>query len=161
MKYSLVFIAFLLASCGSGSSTVTTTQTDSTANKQVPATPHRDTVTITERSALFFSPDSLQIEKAKHEGPEEDFYTAADDYVYYTSEAGMYFDSVKLKSIHIQGEKVLRFVQANGTTTAFDLDTIQDLWGIYLFDPSKPPRFADILDAKEEYENYFNNRATR
>jgi len=37
------------------------------------------------------------------------------------------------------------------------MDTLQDLWGIRLFDPGKDPLYADIIEIEADYKKYFND----
>jgi hypothetical protein len=35
------------------------------------------------------------------------------------------------------------------------LDTLSELWGMYFFDPTKKPYYADITEIEEDYKSYF------
>jgi hypothetical protein len=152
---------FTLVSCSTNTSTIkdiTTTATQ--GNVELKGAPlssmqNFDTLTITEKCAVFYSPDSAQIEKEKKLAGEEDFYTIADDAVNYSSDAHVFLDSVNLKTVDIDTQKVIRFISADKTQKLIKLSKRTDLWGIYFFDPKKKPRWVDMTDIEEEYKNYF------
>jgi hypothetical protein len=115
-----------------------------------------DTLIVTSRSAIFYSPDSIQIEKRKKEIGEHEFYIGADDYAYYSNESWNYLEKMKLPLVMAINKNYLKFISP-GKTTLIRIDTLPELWGVYLFDPKKHPYQADIMDMEEEYKNYFNN----
>lgn len=114
-----------------------------------------DTLTIDKKAAVFYSPDSLQMAKRKKEIGEEDFYTGADDYLSYMHLSHDFLDSVKLTILDAKDKKILRFIFNDKSKTFIKLDTLKDLWGIYLFDPSKKQKLADMTIIDEEYKHYF------
>ena len=69
----------------------------------------RDTLTIDSKSAVFFQPDILQIEKRMKEAGGEDFRAGADDYIYYRNTAAEYVEKQGLPVIDAKGTKYLKF----------------------------------------------------
>lgn len=157
--FATIALAVFIVSCGARKESESVTTQTSYAVRTETAKLSRiatDTVVISERAAIFFDPDTVQIEKAKKECLEEDdFYTAADDNLYYMWLASNFIDSVKLKKVDIMGKKVLKFVSATGGATFVNLDTVNWLWGVYFFDPQKKPHDADVVSIEEEYHKYF------
>ena len=80
-----------------------------------------------------------------------------DDYLYYMHVSRDYLEKQKLPVIDVRGKKYLSFVRADGDTKIIKMDTLQDLWGIYLFDPGKDPLYADIIEIEADYKKYFND----
>lgn len=115
-----------------------------------------DTLIIDKKSAVLYAPDSLQIEKQKAIS-EQDFYTVADDNLYYMHGAREFLDSIKVTILDARDKRFLKFISSDKTQQIIKLDTLKELWGIYLFDPAKKPKQADILSITEEYNNYFNH----
>lgn len=114
-----------------------------------------DTLTIDEKSAVFFQPDSLQIERRKKKAGETDFYAGADDYIFYMNSALQFLDSVKLKTVEARDKKYLRFVGRDASQQLIRIDTLSELWGMYFFEPSKTARLANVLDIDESYSSYY------
>jgi hypothetical protein len=57
--------------------------------------------------------------------------------------------------MNAKSKKYLKFVTSDKKAELVKLDTLNDLWGMYLFDPEKKPHYADIIDIEEDYKNYF------
>src|SRR5688572_25341352 len=87
----LVVCVLPFASCTTNSkkeevvNEIQSTQVDTTQKRKIikEITFDRDTLTIDTKTAVFYQPDSLRIEKRKKEVGIEDFMTGADDYIYY------------------------------------------------------------------------------
>jgi hypothetical protein len=114
-----------------------------------------DTLTIEEKSAVFFQPDSLQIERRKKKAGETDFYAGADDYIFYMNSALQFLDSVKLKTVEARDKKFLRFVGRDASQQLIRIDTLPELWGMFFFEPSKTARLANVLDIDQSYSSYY------
>jgi hypothetical protein len=114
-----------------------------------------DTLTIDTKAAVFFQPDSLQIEKRMKEVGESDFRAGADDYIYYINISAEYLEKQGLTVMDAKGKKYLKFVKTDKKEQVVRLDTLNDLWGMYLFDPEKKPHYADITEIEDDYKNYF------
>ena len=116
-----------------------------------------DTITINEKAAVLYRPDTSQIDKRKKQVGEEGFYVGADDYLFSMHTANDYLDSMKLKVFDVEGEKILKFIMKDNTQELIKLDTLPELWGVYLFDPEKKPKLVDMTMISEEYKNYYGN----
>lgn len=57
-------------------------------------------IKLTDKTVVGLSPDSLQIEKIKEEFGEDDFYTVADDVMWYNAKMLETIDSLNIKYIH-------------------------------------------------------------
>jgi hypothetical protein len=114
-----------------------------------------DILVIDSKSAVFYSPDSLKIEKLKKAHGEEDFYIGADDYLNYVFESREFLKETKLPIIDAKGKKYIKFKVTDKLQTIIKLDTLTEPWGVYFFDPKKNAMQADMLRINEEYTNYF------
>jgi hypothetical protein len=114
-----------------------------------------DTLTIDRTAAVFYSPDSIQIAKRKKEIGEDNFYAGADDYLNYLQTSRDFLDSVKLPILEAKDKKYLKFVRDNKSQTVIKLDTLPELWGIYLFSPGKKEKLVNMTLIDEEYNSYF------
>lgn len=115
-----------------------------------------DTLTIDQASAVFYQPDSLQIEKRKRQVGEGDFRAGMDDYIYYINTSAEYLEKRGLPVMDAKNRTYLRFVMADRNEQLIKLDTLKELWGMYLFDPGKKPFYADIVEIEEAYQKYFD-----
>ena len=113
-----------------------------------------DTLIIDQTCAVIISADSLQIAKRKKELG-QDFYVGADDYAFYLNETQEFLDSVKLKTVDCNGKKILKFIYADKKQELINLTNLDELWKVYLFDPTKKSKSIDMTMIDEEYKNYF------
>lgn len=104
---------------------------------------------------MFYEPASAQIEKRKKAIGEDDFYTGVEDYAYYLNAAHDYLDSTKLPLLDAKGKQFLKFISNNQTEQIIKLDTLPELWGIYLFNSAKSAKAINITMIEEEYKSYF------
>jgi hypothetical protein len=158
MKFLTIPILFLLvfgSACHSSTSQtrkpVTTFAFAHDTNKSKRAD---DTLFIDRRCAVLYEPDSLQIKKAKKEWGEDTFYLGADDYLWYMHGAAEYLDSQKLKIVNAKSEKYLLFRSPAAGITLIKKDTLQELWGVFLFNPSRGIRKADITSIETDYKEF-------
>jgi hypothetical protein len=114
-----------------------------------------DTLTIDKKAAVYYQPDSLQMEKRMKRVGESDFREGMDDYIYYINISTEYLEKQGLRIIDAKNKKYLRFVMTDKKEKLIKLDTLEELWGIYLFDPKKKPHYADIIEIEEDYKKYF------
>ena len=115
---------------------------------------NNDTLVIENRSAIIYEPTDKRINKLKKEFGEEDFYTSADDYLFYLNESNKYLESQKMKIVMTKNDKVLKFILADKSVTTIKLDLEKEIWGIYLFDPKQQPKRIDMTAIDEEYKEY-------
>ena len=116
---------------------------------------HADTVYINTRCAVMVSPDSLLFEKRKKELGEEMFQAGYDDYAYYMNECYGFFEKHHLPVIETRGSKYISFTGNKVDRAVVRTDTLEDLYNIYLFDPSGAPYLADMIMIEDEYAHYF------
>ena len=114
-----------------------------------------DTVYINTRCAVMVSPDSQLLEKRKKELGEEMFQTGYDDYAYYMNQCYGFFEKHHLPIIETRGSKYISFSGNKVGRAVVRTDTLEDLYNIYLFDPSGAPYLADMIMIDDEYAHYF------
>jgi hypothetical protein len=129
------------------------TLTEQIALQQSPL--HSDTLMIDRQAALFYQPDSFQLEKRMKEVGEADFRAGADDYIYYINTSVEYLEKEGLPVLDAKNKKYLKFVLTDKQYQVIKLDTLEELWGIYLFDPKKSVYAADMTIIEDEYKSYY------
>ena len=102
--------------------------------------------------AVVINPTAHQIDSMKSRPDSADFYTAADDNMYYISDAIHYLDSIKVKQIVREAKGSLTFKTQSGQTFKFRLDTLY--WNILLFNGKDRPISADITDIDMSYKRH-------
>jgi hypothetical protein len=135
-----------------------TTQRVDTLKAQIAAQPSpldTDTLTIDRKAAVFYQPDSLQMEKRMKQVGEADFRAGADDYIYYVNTSAEYLEKEGLPVLDAKNKQYLKFVLADRQVQVIKLDTLEELWGMYLFDPKKKAYAADMTVIEEEYKSYY------
>jgi len=115
----------------------------------------KETLVIKSKCAVVYSPDSLQIQKHMVEMGEENFRIGADDFLYYMSQSTEYLEKQGIKVIDSKSNKYLNFVLSDKSSKLIKLDTVPELWGIYLFDPSRQPHHADLTVIDQEVDSYY------
>ena len=115
----------------------------------------RDTLRVTKVAAVFYEPDSVQMEARKKEIGEENFIIGADDYLFYLQTASEYLEKQRVPLVPAQNKKFVQFIGANNQVTLVRLDTLPELWGIFIFDPGKLPKAIDMTNVEEEYKTYY------
>ena len=65
-------------------------------------------------------------------------------------------DWPKIKIINASKARYLLFVKENKSTVCFDLDTKNDICGLFLFDTKKDPILADMPNINTVLQYYFS-----
>ena len=164
----IVLLSLTLASCADsshqdtpfirssqGDTTFQTDTTHRTLTASPTNSPNNDTLIVDRQAAVFIEPDTLQIEKRKKQVGEEDFYTGADDYLFYMNTAHEFLDSVKLTTLNTKDKKFIKFITSDKTQQVIRLDKLDELWSIYFFEPTKKAKQVDMTIIDEEYKSYF------
>jgi hypothetical protein len=106
------------------------------------------------RCAVFYSPDSIEIEHLKNKIGEDNFYGVVDDNNYYNSEAMKILESKNIKII-ITDNRYIEFIKDNGQTTLLDKKSFEAKWGVILFDGKKEPLSVNPVEIAPDVEKYF------
>lgn len=114
-----------------------------------------DTLIVTSKAAVFYQPDSVQIERRMKEVGEEEFRMGMDDYLFYMNESWTYLKQQGIPVVEARSKKWIKFISANNKIQLVRLDTVPELWGVYLFDPAKSPYPADMTNMEEAYRSYY------
>ena len=114
-----------------------------------------DTLIVYRKAAVFYEPDSSKIAKRRQAVGEDDFNVGVEDYAYYLNAAHDFLYGTKLPQLDANDRKFIKFVSIDNSEKTVKIDTLSELWGIYLFDPAKKARQVDMTMIEEEYKNYF------
>lgn len=132
-------------------------------NDTVPAAYHKppsssnDTLIIRGMAAVFFNPDSLQLQKISQARPKMRFESDTHDCFFQMRNARMvlkqYWPQVKI--IETSAARFLLFVHNDRSGSLTDLNTINDMCGILLFNGMKKPELTDMMNIDSGLEYYF------
>ena len=122
-----------------------------------PASSFNDTFFITVRSAIFYTPDSMQLTAIKKVNEKNIFESLTHESFFQMRNARLilqkYWPAIKI--IAISRYRWLVFIKSDKTRYMVDLNTRNDISGIFLFDPKKDPEPADMMNIDTALGFYF------
>lgn len=126
-------------------------------NIQKPPATYSDTLTIAVNAAVFYNPDSIQMEKIKGVNKEMVFKSMEHDCFFQQRNAKMVIAKYwpKVKVIESAKARYLLFVKSDKSNSLIDLNTKNDICGIFLFEKDKSPILIDMMNVDTELGFYF------
>ena len=120
-----------------------------------PPSNFQDTMQIDFPAAVFYLPDSLQLEKIKELTDSAIFEAAMHEYFFQMKNARMSIkrDWPRLKIVEAKNVRFLQFQDKD--PTYIDLNARNDSHGLILFHPAKKPHYADMMNIDTELGFYF------
>jgi hypothetical protein len=118
--------------------------------------PTDDEITfINENCCIFIDPDSAQIAemKGKSKEDEENFYTVADDFNFYSYEASKFLDSIHLKRIYPH-TRYLNFIMSDDSILIDTKSKISRGWITILFNTNKKPKIVSPVNLDLLYNDF-------
>lgn len=116
------------------------------------ATP-RDSLLFDSRVVVFLEASRSALDSLRAEVPEDDYYTIADDMLYYRSTAYEYLEQHDLPVRRLTGRPQLRFV-IDGSPQPYDLSGATTLDVIVMFEPGRQPESVAPVEV-ETVTTYF------
>lgn len=122
-----------------------------------PPSSFEDTLTIKTTSAVFYKPDSVQLEKIKAVNKPMMFEALEHDCFFQMRNAHIVLKKYypKIKIIETANARYLLFVKEDKSATCIDLDHNNDICGMYIFNMKKDPQLVDMPNVDTELEFYF------
>ncbi len=156
----------MLYSCsGPGKPGLVSQEKDSTKrpqldNRKKPPSSYHDTVIIQSRCAVFYRPDSVQLEKIKTVNEKMVFESLMHDCFYQMRNARLVIERYKPKIhiVEVTNARWLIFARKDHRRKTIDLDSINDICGIYLFDSDREPEQIDMMNIDTELGFYFKKQ---
>lgn len=123
-----------------------------------PGSTFQDTLDLQGNVVVIFNPDSLQRLKIKDQNKPLVFENLEHDNFFQMRNARNTFASQwpKLKIAETNKARYLKFIKNDNSITIIDLDTINDIGGIILFNGVKAPQLVDMMNIETELNFYFN-----
>ena len=124
-----------------------------------PSSTFSDTLVINRISAVFYNPDSLQLNRIQAITKKEIYETDVHNCFYLMRNARMvlkkYWPHIHI--IESSEYRYLLFIKADNSQTCIDLDTKEDMCGILLFDRKKEPELIDMMNIDTALGFYFKS----
>jgi len=161
-KFFACFLSALLILSCSDSPPQNKPAQNKTENKNLaknkPSSTFSDTLKINSSAAVFYSPDSLQLEKIKSVTDTRVYEGSMHEYYYLMRNAHFVIkkNMPQLKIIEAKNVRYLLFINADKSENCIDLDTKNDAYGLFVFDRQKPPRLLDMANIESELGFYFS-----
>ncbi len=155
------FVLQLLFSCSADNkknNKADNNQPISTATKLTkPPSFFSDTLIITTAAAVFYNPDSLQLEKIKLIFKPNIFESVTHENFFQMRNARIELKKYwpRLRIIETSKARYLKFLKADNSSTIIDLNTVGDISGIFLFDPKKEPLLIDMMNVDTALGFYY------
>mgnify|MGYP001544922234 FL=1 len=123
-----------------------------------PGTDFNDTIVIKAKSAVFYSPDSMQMEKIKSVNQKVTFDLLTHNCHYQMKNARMvikrYWPQIKI--IETSTSRYLLFEKTDKNKVCIDLNDKNDICGLFLFDGKKNPVLIDMPNIDTQLDLYFS-----
>ena len=156
-SFFLVAIIFT-AACQYEKETNPGTSNTTGNHKTKPPASFSDTLKISETAAVFYYPDSLQLEKIKAVTDTNIFKSSMHEYFYQMRNARIVFKKSlpEIKIVDARNVRYLLFIYNDSKTDCIDLDSKNDAYGLILFNRQKPPFVSDMTNIESEAGLYFS-----
>ena len=126
-----------------------------------PSSSYSDTVEIILSSAVFYNPDSLQLEKIKAVTDAGVFESTIHEFFYQMRNSRMvlrkYYPHIEIREV--KNARYLLFKKTDGLKELIDLNDKNDPFGIFLFDGRHSPRLVDMTNIESELGFYFSKKS--
>lgn len=122
-----------------------------------PYSTFQDTLKISKPSAVFYHPDSLQLEEIKQQTDSMAYKDLMHVHFYLTQNARNVIKNAwpSLNIIEAKNFRYLLFIKKDGSKDNIDLDKYAETYGLFLFDGKKPPKLVDMMNIDTELYVYF------
>ena len=158
--FACLLSAFLIWSCSDNrqSNVVPDKPASKTLYQKKPAGTFPDTLKINSVAAVFYSPDSLQLQKIKSISDPGVFESKMHEYEYLikTAQSSINKNFPRVKIIEAKNVRYLLFITADKKKSYIDLDRNYDPYGLYLFNRQKAPQPVDMANTETELGFYFS-----
>lgn len=122
-----------------------------------PPSSFADTLIIQNPSAVFYNPDSMQLNKIRSINNKMVFESLQHDCFYQMRNARLVLQKYwpQIQIVETSKARYLLFIKADKSKTIIDLDSKNDICGIFLFDSKQDPELIDMMNVDTELGFYF------
>lgn len=160
--YGVIVLLLFIFSCSEGYKKNTPQAKTGTKSKPLiikkPVSSFNDTLVIKAKSAVFYSPDSMQMKKIKSVNEKVTFDLLTHNCHYQMENARIVIKGYwpQLKIIETSSVRYLLFQKTNKTKVFIDLNDKNDICGLFLFDGKKDPVLVDMPNINTQLSFYFS-----
>ena len=159
--FIFIFLFLLISSCSHSPQKFKVGDTKEivrVTNRLKPSSSFADTITIHFPAAVFYNPDSLQLQQIKSVTDSVIFESAMHEFFYQQRYAHILLKKYypKLKIYEVKNARYLLFKKARGKTALIDLNLKNDACGLFVFDGHKDPLLIDMTNADSQLGFYFS-----
>lgn len=117
-----------------------------------------DTITINFPTAVFFNPDSVQLEKIRNSSDTMIFESTMHDCFYQIRNSRIVLKKYypRIKIMEAKNARYLLFEMVSGGKKYIDLNTNNEPCGMYVFDGQKAPSLVDMTNIESFLWFYFS-----
>jgi hypothetical protein len=122
-----------------------------------PPSGFNDTLVIKEKAAVFFNPDSAQLNNFKAITESRVFESNCHDCFYQMRNARNVIKQYwpKLAIVETSKARYLLFIKEDKSSICTDLNSVSDMCGIFLFDPQNAPELVDMTNIDTALRYYY------
>jgi hypothetical protein len=123
-----------------------------------PGSHYNDTILVHSNSAVFYSPDSIQLQEIKSFNDSRVFEGIMHECFYQQRNARnvLKMEYPGIKIVEVKNARYLLFRKESKETEVIDLNRQNDPCGLFLFDPARSPKLADMMNIESELGFYFS-----
>ena len=147
------FLLSILLSCNQKRNTFAVKETNQPI--KIPSS-FNDTFVICTPAAVFYGPDSLQLEKMKVAISPGEFGATQHEFFYLQKNARNLIREFNpaLPVLEVMNKRYLLFAANGVVDTCLDLNNYFDAYGLFLYQPAKMPHLADMANIDRELAMY-------
>jgi hypothetical protein len=125
---------------------------------QKPGSTYQDSIVVNTAAAVFFHPDSIQLEKLKTLLDDQVYKGSMHEFYYMVRNAHMFLQKNRpnLEIVEANQVRYVVFYQKEGSREVVDLDKEQDPVGMLIFDGQQKPLLIDMTNIDTQVPEYFN-----
>lgn len=156
----LIIFLVIITGCSGVSEKNTSDQSRQVSDTQFiskPPSSFKDSLTIIDAAAVFYNSDSLQLEGFKAINKKMVFESMVHDCFYQMKYSRIVLKKYwpRLKIIDASKARYLVFLKTDKSKAVIDLNTKNDMCGLFMFDGEKDPVLADMTNMETALRFYF------
>ncbi|MGE5520117.1 MAG: hypothetical protein ACM3VS_09355 [Candidatus Dadabacteria bacterium] len=157
-KSSLILLIIVVFACSSKKQSATIEPIKHTQKHvEKPGSTYQDTLFVSTAAAIFYKPDSIQLQKLKAAEDDQVFKGSMHEFFYMVRNAHIFLKQnwPRLKVVESANIRYLGFLEDKKIVKVIDLDKEQDPIGMFVYDGHKNPLLIDMTNIDTQVPDYF------